>query len=59
MAKVIARIILESEDWEPSLSALDDHPLVQVRRVITAHAHPFGDHELNFGLGAAGDQFFV
>jgi hypothetical protein len=59
MTKVIARIIIDSEDWEQALPTVDEHPVVLWKRVQTSRAHPFSDHELSFGTALLGDQYFV
>ena len=59
MTKVIARIIIDSEDWEQTLPTVDEHPVVLWKRVETTHAHPFSAHELNLNTALLGDQYFV
>ena len=59
MTKLIARIIIDSEDWEQSAPPAGEHPVILWKRVETTHAHPFSEHELDYVTGLLGDQYFV
>jgi len=59
MAKVIARIVIDSDEWDSSVSTGDERPDVVWKRVVTAHAHPFSAQEVNYGVGLVGDQYFA
>jgi hypothetical protein len=59
MTKLIARIIIDSEDWSPDFVPSEDLPSLLVRKVVTSHARPFSEHELNYDLGMLTDQFFL
>jgi hypothetical protein len=58
MAKVIARIIIDTEDLDQG-TTIGDLPVVQWKRVETLHAHPFSELELNSGSGFLGDLFYL
>jgi len=59
MTKLLARIIIDSEDWEHALPNADEHPVVLWKRVETTHAHPFSAHELSMNTALLGDQYFL
>jgi hypothetical protein len=59
MTKVLARIVIDSEDWELTHMPSEDMPSVLVRKVVTTRARPFNENELNLGVGTQSDQFFL
>lgn len=59
MAKVIARIVIDTEDLEQPTSIVDELSLGAWRHVLTTYAHPFTAQEVSYGSGLSGDQYFV
>jgi hypothetical protein len=56
MTQLIARIVLDTENWEPEFPASGDRAVVWHRMQI-AFARPFTPQELASG-GLLGDQYF-
>jgi hypothetical protein len=56
MTQLIARIVLDTENWEPDFPASGDRAVVWHRMQI-AFARPFTPQELASG-GLLGDQYF-
>lgn len=59
MPKVIARIVIDMDDWDENFPHADENPVVQWRRTEIAKAHPFSESELNLAGALLGDQYFV
>ena len=58
MNKTIARIVIDSDEWGPSVSSLDEPSTLTWRRVVSATAFPFRAAEVSYSIGLAGDQFY-
>jgi hypothetical protein len=57
MTKFFARIVIDSDDGAQPVTG--EHPVILWKRVETAQAHPFSEHELDYVTGLLGDQYFV
>ncbi|PRY70552.1 hypothetical protein B0I08_101688 [Glaciihabitans tibetensis] len=58
MPQVIARIIIDTDEWESLPSAQDQHPVMIWRKVESSHASPFSAGELNQTAGTLDDLYF-
>jgi hypothetical protein len=58
MPRVIARIIIDTDDWESSISAQDHNPTMMWRKIETSHASAFSALELGQTDGYLGDLYF-
>lgn len=47
LSKVVARIVIETEEWEEPPLAAQEYPLVQVQRIKVVHAKSLSSHELS------------
>jgi hypothetical protein len=56
MTQLIARIVLDTEDWEPELPVPSDRAVIWHRMPI-AFARPFTPEEIA-SAGLVGDQYF-
>ncbi|WP_213817015.1 hypothetical protein [Glaciihabitans sp. dw_435] len=59
MTKIVARILIDTEDFEGSMPGTDDHAFVLWRRPEILHAHPFTEHEVSYSTSLMGDEYFV
>jgi hypothetical protein len=58
MTRVIARIIIDTDDWEDDSDAGETQPMVVWRKVETSRAHPFTARELGQSTGSFGELYF-
>lgn len=58
MTRVIARIVIDSDDWAQEFPNVEDHSVVLWKRIESTRAHPFSDHEVSYGSNLLGDQYF-
>jgi hypothetical protein len=59
MDRVIARIVIDSEEWEHSFSTAEELSTLTWRRVLSSTAFPFRAAEVNYGIGLVGDQYYL
>ncbi len=59
LSRVVARIVIETDEWEDSLPAAQEYPSVQLRRVEIVHARTFSSHELSLSAVFLDEQYFV
>jgi hypothetical protein len=58
MPRVIARIIIDTDDWESAVAPASNHPVLVWRKVETSHAQPFTARELGQTAGMFSDLYF-
>jgi hypothetical protein len=58
MTRVIARIVIDSDDWAQEFPTVEDHSVVFWKRIESTRAHPFSEHEVIAATGLLGDQYF-
>lgn len=56
--KTIARIVVDSDDFDVPFPLPENHSVMMWRCIETARAHPFSAAEVSYGMTLAGDQYF-
>ncbi len=58
MTKILARIVIDPEDWNDLAVQAEDASVVHWKRMHTSQAIPFSEDELDHNSGAFGNQYF-
>lgn len=59
MTKIVARILIDTDDFESPMPGLEDHALVLWRHTEVLRAHPFSEREVSFTTSLLGDEYVV
>ena len=59
MSKVVARLIIDTDEWDHTSELGESDNVFHLRKVETVKAVPFSDQELGLVFGDFGDEYAV